>query len=928
MSVRRHLPISLMFLGLWAAIILGLWVTGAPAQQFYIPNAVQVLTPADVASGGTWNGVIDSGAAPPAVDASLQGSGLDQKAIGIIDSYPHITVESPTYVTVGAATADRNQIAKIVFYFEGNTITVTGSALYNKNPTTGSIGATVQLASTAAQNGDATLWYDIYPVDGRVRRLSIPVWLDSSPGGAGYVNRATVAGTAILYADSQVGVDTANCTGAGSSNGTSGNPYASLKQATNCVGNGGTVFLTSGQYFVEDINACLGGVCNQNTITTNPSPRLIDVKPTVPGSCYTIGKTARGQTTGQAVSISIASPAVATATAHGLKAGSAVVFSGTPPTGVSTATIYYVLATGLTSNTFRFSLLAGGAAINSSGSDGGTTYSSGISAANLSVSNQFTTKAQFLRLNTACLDMSTVVIIAGAARATPDLANHSNGALIWANSALADPNGITGGPFGYPQNGAIQVTNSPILGSGGVFNALVESTFTGQVTATWQLARNTTENLSWDSNFFGAEANNIGRFNRHIIQGIAFHERLSLEPQLVVAAVALNTAPCNVGALPQTAVTFSGSATLINSSNPGLGNASADWYTSGGSVFNQSIPLPAASPAVDTTASPASVCLAGDWTTGAGTTIAAGDTLTPYSLAHEDTLQYGQITATAANTENNYEQRTHNHGALTTQPILSQRGNFAGAGTVTTVGTAATFTSATTLQTDDFVQISQVGAANRFQSRRCAIIIDPTHCTLASQFAPDVSSGVTWTQGKNVKGYACVACIFFVNSPNAGSITPASSSNSIFGQFDNANQNWAIIQPTFVGTILSFRTTFGGSGFEDVFIADGIFSDNGSTYVLTNAGVGASLQFDTGTPIVGATIDNVQVFDGIYFGTTNTHPAQNFSVDTTTFKPIAGLSTWFMIGNPLTGLPMFPYTQDGRAIGPISGNVSLGAQQP
>lgn len=66
-----------------------------------------------------------------------------------------------------------------------------------------------------------------------------------------------------------------------------------------------------------------------------------------------------------------ASPAVASFTAHGLTAGQKIQFTaGTVPTGVSLDTDYYVLATGLTANTFQFSATKGGAAVNGSGSAG------------------------------------------------------------------------------------------------------------------------------------------------------------------------------------------------------------------------------------------------------------------------------------------------------------------------------------------------------------------------------------------------------------------------------------------------------------------------------------------------------------------------------------------------------------------------------
>lgn len=72
--------------------------------------------------------------------------------------------------------------------------------------------------------------------------------------------------------------------------------------------------------------------------------------------------------------ITIASPGVATATAHGLVANDTVVFNtdGALPTGLSVDTNYYVISSGLTANAFQIALTLGGAAINTTGSQSGT----------------------------------------------------------------------------------------------------------------------------------------------------------------------------------------------------------------------------------------------------------------------------------------------------------------------------------------------------------------------------------------------------------------------------------------------------------------------------------------------------------------------------------------------------------------------------
>lgn len=77
---------------------------------------------------------------------------------------------------------------------------------------------------------------------------------------------------------------------------------------------------------------------------------------------------------GAPASISIASPAVITFNNHGFVAGQPVIFSttGTLPTGITAGTTYYVLASGLTTNTFQISATAGGTPIATSGTQSGT----------------------------------------------------------------------------------------------------------------------------------------------------------------------------------------------------------------------------------------------------------------------------------------------------------------------------------------------------------------------------------------------------------------------------------------------------------------------------------------------------------------------------------------------------------------------------
>lgn len=73
------------------------------------------------------------------------------------------------------------------------------------------------------------------------------------------------------------------------------------------------------------------------------------------------------------VTMTIASPAVVSQTAHGLKSGTPISFTttGALPTGVTAGTTYYVIATGLTADAFQFSATFAGAAVNTTGSQSG-----------------------------------------------------------------------------------------------------------------------------------------------------------------------------------------------------------------------------------------------------------------------------------------------------------------------------------------------------------------------------------------------------------------------------------------------------------------------------------------------------------------------------------------------------------------------------
>lgn len=127
--------------------------------------------------------------------------------------------------------------------------------------------------------------------------------------------------------------------------------------------------LTSGTF---ELSATLGGSAintsgSQSGTQTAFANPVFNIDTTLPALPV-------GISTSSTVTIDIASPAVIHWTAHGLVAGTPVIFqtTGLLPTGLSTTQLFYVIAAGLTANSFEVSTSVGGAAVNTSGSQSGT----------------------------------------------------------------------------------------------------------------------------------------------------------------------------------------------------------------------------------------------------------------------------------------------------------------------------------------------------------------------------------------------------------------------------------------------------------------------------------------------------------------------------------------------------------------------------
>ncbi len=112
-----------------------------------------------------------------------------------------------------------------------------------------------------------------------------------------------------------------------------------------------------------------GGISSYNGVRGNSQGQ--------PASSFRGSISAATLTVGSVCTVTSATPAVVTMTTnpHFFVAGQPIIFSnsgGGLPTGITAATTYYVIATGLTSSTFQFSATLGGSAVNTSSTGTGT----------------------------------------------------------------------------------------------------------------------------------------------------------------------------------------------------------------------------------------------------------------------------------------------------------------------------------------------------------------------------------------------------------------------------------------------------------------------------------------------------------------------------------------------------------------------------
>jgi len=143
---------------------------------------------------------------------------------------------------------------------------------------------------------------------------------------------------------------------------------------------GAGLFVKSGSHLIgygATLKALTTTLLNYSSLNITGPGQGSDAGPsfvTIEGLTLNGNMPARRTASIRTVTMTIASPAVASLASHGFTANTPIVFntSGSLPTGVTADTVYYVIAAGLTSGAFQFSATLGGAAVNTSGSQSGT----------------------------------------------------------------------------------------------------------------------------------------------------------------------------------------------------------------------------------------------------------------------------------------------------------------------------------------------------------------------------------------------------------------------------------------------------------------------------------------------------------------------------------------------------------------------------
>lgn len=511
-------------------------------------------------------------------------------------------------------------------------------------------------------------------------------------------------------------------------------------------------------------------------------------------------------------------------------------------------------------------------------------------------------RANKLRFDHVHIDMGKMVQIQGSGA----------GSILWiSNATLIDANGPDGPAYGYTSlnsaGGVPELAQTP-FGSTASNIYITESTLSTVITAGIELARNLTMTVGWDLvAYSGPNNNNAAMFNVQGIKSGDFKQRLSLEqPSSLVPLSAIFSGG-------KTTLTYSAGVTLSSA----VSGTAACIQIVGGPLDGDTFPVFSQTPDPSTpntvvTTGAAGICGPNTVVTGDASSIGAGQVFT-YVVAHADSMQFIQLTANSVPIGNIYVQRykaTANGNDL--QALLSQpTPPITNTGTISTTGTAITFSGSQTLEKYDCIQIGS--GAQQYESQPITADVSGTTGTLANAYTVD-QSGVSWHQGKTIKDFAIVASII-------------DGSNNNLAQPQGCEINNVFVQDTLGTSTFRFRTATNGFGMWGDALYDSLW--NGST---ASANSMTSDNPPVAFPTVGIDIDNNQFGVGTARGTNGVQTLATFASAGSggSYKPSGGTVTKQlsgMVGNPNypDGTPLFPFAYD---LTPLTSSSVVGAQQP
>lgn len=376
------------------------------------------------------------------------------------------------------------------------------------------------------------------------------------------------------------------------------------------------------------------------------------------------------------------------------------------------------------------------------------------------------------------------------------------GTYTFRDCDIIDRTGVFSGTDVWPGVGEVQIGRQigtqavqfPFNPSDGQRNSMIDCKLEMYVGAGWHLARNVDMIVAADGFYFGG-LRMPAIFDVRLSQvGDGFHQRRHLANTLTVATVTYEESTTGLIKTPdsqfvpgKTTITWNEATTYDQVVAPGQANQ--DFMFLSGPLAGQRFGIASQSTAGVTV-------LYGDLRA-----LQVGNAARGWIIFHADALQLGRQTSpTETNSEGLFVQRLKAVGE--TFQVLWQAGDFAGTGTISTVGTALTCSVTHNLQKHDFVRM-KTGAQQSDKYRRVVSTPTSTTAVLSDPFPADLVNEVNWRQVKTITNSAVQLSIFH------RLLTPG-----VLNQFQNGHEHFVWRQNTvrnqeFVLTVVLNQSAFG-----------------------------------------------------------------------------------------------------------------------